>query len=330
MNELDGPREHTGEARLSALVGETFLETDGLERLAELVATPGSLVWIDLRSPSPERLSSVSETLQLHPLVAEDVREGKQRAKVELTDENIHVVLFVLGHIDEAVSSEVDFVVGNGFLLTVHDDAWDPWRTHHLREGVAPILRKGPDHLLWALADGIVDDYFPLVDRIGDVVDDLQDDVIRRAAPETLERVFVLKRDLITIRRAVVPVRDIFNELTNRDLALIDEEEYVYFRDIYDHLIRLTEEIDAQRELVAGTLEVYLSTVNNELSAIMKRLTGVTLVVAGIGAIAGLFGMSEAASVFGLQGETGFWVVVLGTVAIAAALVVWLRRIDWI
>ena len=142
-------------------------------------------------------------------------------------------------------------------------------------------MARGPDHLLWAVADDLVDGYFPLMDTLGDEIDVLQDAVIASASPQTLERLFELKRELIAIRRAAAPAREIFNQLTNRDLALVDTEEIVYFRDVYDHLIRVTDELDTYRELVSGTLDVYLSTVNNNLSLIMKRLTGVTVVLAG-------------------------------------------------
>ena len=151
------------------------------------------------------------------------------------------------------------------------------------------------DFLLYAITDAIVDGYFPVLDAIEDEIDEIQDAVIARPTTWTLERLFTLKRELISLRRAISPSREIFNQLTNRDQALIAADHIVYFRDVYDHLIRVTDELDTDRELVGGTLEVYLSTVNNNLSTIMKRLTGVTVILAGIGAVAGIFGMSEAA-----------------------------------
>ena len=127
------------------------------------------------------------------------------------------------------------------------------------------------------------------------------------------------------MRRAASPTRDVFNQLTNRDLALIDAEEVVYFRDIYDHVIRLTDEMDTYRELAASTLDVYLTQINNNLSVIMKRLTGVTVILAGIGAVAGIFGMSEA------NVEAGnFWIVTGGIVVGSVVAVGFLRRIGWI
>ena len=127
-----------------------------------------------------------------------------------------------------------------------------------------------------------------------------------------------------------VPVREVFNQLTNRDEALIDPEELVYFRDIYDHVIRLTDELDNYRELTASTLDVYLTQVNNSLSVIMKRLTGVTVILAGIGAVAGIFGMSEAGTALGGKEAGGFWMVTAIVIALAVGAAVILRRIDWI
>jgi magnesium transporter len=196
--------------------------------------------------------------------------------------------------------------------------------------GLEPILERGPDHLLWALVDDVVDAYFPFIDRLGDTIEDIEDRIIANPDAKTLERLFDLKRELLRVRRAATPVREIFNQITNRDLALIDEEEILYFRDVYDHLIRLTDELDSHRELLSGTLEVYLSTVNNNLSLIMKRLTGVTVVLTGIAAIGGIFGMSEAGTALAGQEAVGFWLVTVFTIGFAFLMAWILRRIGWI
>jgi magnesium transporter len=319
-----------GRVRIATLSDGVYTEADRLEALSAVLADPDAFCWIDLAAPDIDQVGATTAALHLHPLVAEDIVEGNQRSKIEVTDEHVHMVLFVLRWDGAMSAEEVDIVLGRRFLLTVHEGGWDPWRTQHLREGVEPVLRRGTDHLLWAMVDAIVDDYFPMIDRVGDEIDDLQDRVIRTASPQTLERVFGLKRDLVMIRRAVAPVREIFNQLTNRELTVIDPEEIVYFRDVYDHLIRLTDEVDSQRELVSGTLDVYLSTVNNNLSVIMKRLTGITVIIAGIGAIGGLFGMSEAGAAFSGAEAGGFWLVVAFTVLGAVVTAAILRRIDWI
>ena len=301
-----------------------------LQRLPELLAQPNAAVWVDLAGPSPAQLAPVGTALGLHPLIVEDVLEGNQRAKIETTDGVIHIVLFALDRGAKVVVNEIDLVLGLGFLLTVHDPSWDPHASHHLVGGVGQVLAHGPDHLLWAICDDIVDGYFPYADRLGDAIDDVQDAVIVRATPDTLERLFSLKRELIEVRRAASPTREVFNQLTNRDLTLIDAEELIYFRDVYDHLIRLTDELDNYRELASSTLDVYLTQVNNNLSVVMKRLTGVTVVVAGVGAVAGIFGMSEAATaVAGTEGG-GFWLVTGLTIVAGAMATIVLRRIGWI
>jgi magnesium transporter len=319
-----------GRLRVGCWDGTGFSEWEGTDDIEARLAQSGTHLWIDLSGPTADQVTHVTQALRLHPLIAEDILEGNQRSKIEVTEELIHIVVFVLRYGEDVAATEVDIVLGEGFLLTVHDVEWDPWTTHHLREGVGPILRHGADHMLWALVDTIVDDYFPLIDRLGDAIDDLQDTVVQDATPRTLERLFRLKRELILIRRAVAPIREIFNQLTNRDLALIDAAEILYFRDVYDHLIRLTDEVDNYRELVSGTLDVYLSTVNNNLSLIMKRLTGVTVILAGIGAIAGIFGMSEAGATLAGTEARGFWLVSALVVVSAFAIAWYLHRIDWI
>jgi magnesium transporter len=139
-----------------------------------------------------------------------------------------------------------------------------------------------------------------------------------------------LKRDLIQIRRVTSPQREMFNLLSSREEKAVSVDERLYFRDAYDHLIRLTDELDTYRELASATLETYLSTVNNNLSLIMKRLTGVTVVVAGIGAIGGIFGMSEAQAAFRFDEGPGFWIVAVGSLVLAGIAASILRKIDWI
>jgi magnesium transporter len=328
-----GPAGQPGTIRVVALKGGQLHELEGADALAklpDLVHKADCSAWVDLVAPTPNQAQQVGEALGLHPLIIEDVLEGNQRAKIETTEGIVHIVLFHLNYGDVVVASELDIVLGKGFLLTVHNVDWDPRAGHHLAGGLEPVLKHGPDHLLWAIADDLIDGYFPFADRIGDAIDDVQDQVIRKATPDTVEQLFKLKRELIQVRRAISPVREVFNQLTNRDETLIDPDEIVYFRDIYDHVIRLTDELDNYRELASATLDVYLTQVNNNLSVIMKRLTGVTVILAGIGAVAGIFGMSEAGQALNGGEASGFWFVTSIVLAIAALAAVVLRRIDWI
>lgn len=318
-----------GQVRVAAVVDGALRESSGdvaLKELPGLLARGDASVWVDLAGPSPDQVAAVGSVLGLHPLIVEDVLEGNQRAKIEITDGLVHIVLFALTHGRQFIASEIDLVLGLGFLLTVHDVNWDPRATHHLRRGPLAVMSRGPDHLLWAISDDIVDGYFPFADALGDEIDEVQDAILTSPpSSPALERLFALKRELIEVRRAAAPTREVFAQLTNRDIPLIDPEEIVYLRDVYDHVIRLTDELDNYREMAASTLEVYLTQINNNLSVIMKRLTGVTVILAGVGAIAGIFGMSEA------NVETGtFWGVTIGIVVLAGAAAFTLRRIGWV
>jgi magnesium transporter len=299
-------------------------------QISELIADGSTRLWLDLTDPNPAVVEQVARAVGLHPLVADDIVERNERAKVELIDGIIHVVMYALIRTDQTERLEIDFALGRQFLLSVHPAGWDPTRAHQLKLGIGAILERGPDFLLWALVDSIVDGYFPVFDALADEIDDLQDEVVNNAVPATLEHVFRLKTELVSLRHVIAPSREVFSQLTSREFDLIGEAQVFYFRDVYDHLIRLTDEFDSFRELAGGTLEVYLSTINNNLSVIMKRLTGVTVVLAGIAAIGGLFGMSEAGPAFDGREAAGFWVVVVASIVLGVVAVGLLRKIEWL
>jgi magnesium transporter len=299
--------------------------------LAAALEDLDATVWVDITAPDGASVDDITSLLKLHHLIAEDIAARNERSKFREVDGAIHVVMFSVAYTNSELSEvEVDLVLSERSLLTVHDRGWDPFALDQLKGDPGAVLQRGPDFLLYALTDGLVDALFPVMDAIEDEIDELQDTVIKRATPATLERLFRLKRELIGLRRATSPAREIFNQLTNRDLALVSQEHLVYFRDVYDHLIRVTDELDNDRDLVAGTLDVYLSTINNNLSVIMKRLTGVTVILAGIGAFAGIFGMSEAGTAIAGNEATGFWLVTGIVCGLAIGLAYILHRIDWI
>jgi len=320
----------------NALWAVSWHEEDGVQRLTtvdEIRAAherPGCQMWIDLTEPDRELLTELGKVLKLHPLVTEDILERNQRAKVEVTGDAVHIVMFALRYEGEIVSDEIDIVLGERFLLTSHDADINPREAPFTRRDPQAHLPGGVDYVLWGLADWLVDDYFPVFDKLGDEIDQLEDDVMQRPNNWVVERLFQVRRDLLVIRHAVNPQREIFNQLTNRDMRLIKPERILYFRDVYDHLIRLTDELDSYRELVSTTLDIYLSQVNNNLSEIMKRLTAVTVVLAGVGAIAGIFGMSEAASALDLKEGLGFWLITALTIAAGGGALIYFRRIGWI
>ena len=316
--------------RIRSWHGGRIEESTDVDDLARLAAAKDSATWIDMAAPSADLLHAVARRLGLHPLIAEDIVERNERAKVRLVGDVIHVVLFELERRDHIAIQEIDFVLGRDFLLSVHPAGWDPMAARQVKGGLEELLSKGPDLLLWALIDSIVDGYFPVFDALGDEIDEVEDLSISQTVPSTLQHIFRLKRELLKIRHYVAPSREVVAQLTSREFDLIREPNVFYFRDVYDHLIRLNDELDSFRELVAGALEVYLSSINNNLSTIMKRLTGVTVILAGIGAVAGVFGMSEAASALTGGEGSGFYVIAAATVLAALIAVFLLRRIDWI
>jgi magnesium transporter len=308
----------------------TMAEVDDVAGIRRAFADPGARLWIDVEDATSGTLTEIAGCLGLHPLIVEDIVERNQRGKVEYTDGTMHLVLFGLLYEGELVAAEVDIVLGSRYLLTSHPPAWRPVEAPNIRRsGAAHFMGIGVDHLLWAVVDAMVDGYFPVFDRIGDEIDDLQDDVLRRPSTWIVERLFQVRRDLLRIRHAISPEREVFNQLTNRENPLIHPDRILYFRDVYDHLIRLTDELDSYRELVGTTLDAYLSTINNDLSEVMKRLTAITAVLAGAGALAGIFGMSEAGLALGLN-DLRFWAVAGVIALISAAGFIYFRRIRWI
>ena len=309
--------------------GVRIVET--VEDVATSFADPGARIWLDVADASEATLDKLSSLFELHHLVAEDIIERNQRAKIVSWDDSLHVVMFALRHDGDLAVAEIDMVLGRRFLITSHPPEWQPLDA--LGDGgrsVGALLGQGTDMLLYALIDPIVDGYFPVIDRISDDIDQLESDVVSGTSATVVERLFHVRRSLLQIRHLVSPEREILNQLSNRDIPLIDPSRRLYFRDVYDHTIRVTDELDTHRELANGVLDAHLSRVNNDLSEVMKRLTAITAVLAGVGAAAGIFGMSETASALGLPTAVAFWLVAGVVVAIGLVVFAYFRRIDWI
>lgn len=295
------------------------------------LAEPASRLWIDAADASEQELKAIAECLELHPLIIEDIIERNQRAKVEYVADTLHLVMFAMVYTDSLERYEVDVALGKRFLLTSHPAEWDPVKTSDIaRLGAEHFLSIGADFMLYAIVDPIVDGYFPVLDKIGEQIDTLEDRVVGKPGRDVVEDLFRMRRELLQVRHTVTPEREVFNQLTNREIGLINTNRTIYFRDVYDHLIRISDELDTYRELVAGALETYLSTINNNLSEIMKRLTAVTAILAGVGAVAGIFGMSEAGSAFQFKEGGGFWIVTIFVLLVGVTVFAFFRKIDWI
>ncbi len=313
----------------SAAGGETALAS--IDEVTHALRDPEARVWVDLQDAGQADLEALGACLDIHPLVIEDIVERNQRAKVEYTDDLMHLVVFALVYDQTLEPIELDVVLGKRFLLTSHPPEWQPLDIGAVaRNGPAHFLAKGVDVALYAVLDAIVDGYFPMVDRLSDVTDELEDQVVRKPDRDVVEQLFAVRRSLLLVRKVVTPEREVLNQLTNRENDHIQPDTLIYFRDVYDHLVRITDELDTHRELLSSALEAYLSTVNNNLSEIMKRLTAVTAVLAGVGAVAGIFGMSEAATALDFKEGGGFWLVTAVVLGVGVAITAYFRHIDWI
>jgi len=178
------PAQLPNTVRVVSLEAGVLRDLEGDPALTELrraVATPEARVWVDVCEPKPGLLAEVCRILELHPLLAEDLAERDQRAKIDQIGELLHVVVFSLGFDGgQYYDRELDFVLGKRVLLSGHSRWWDPRATHHIRVGLAQALGRGPDYVLWALCDDTIDAYFPILDRLGDEIDALEDEVVDR------------------------------------------------------------------------------------------------------------------------------------------------------
>jgi magnesium transporter len=265
--------------------------------ISEVLKQPGRFVWIGLHDPDAEVLAEVQQEFSLHDLAIEDAARAHQRPKLERYGDSVFVVLRT-AHFDRATGAiefgETHLFVGANYVVSIRHGASLPYVEVRSRCEASPdLLAKGPVFVLYALMDFIVDQYFPLVDSFEDRLEELEDDIFRQTLTrETTERIYQLKRNLLEVKRAVAPLVDMCNRLVRTDSALIPDDARVYFRDVYDHAIRINEMIDTLRELLTTALEANLSLISVSQNEAMKRLAGWAAIIAVPTMIAGIYGMN--------------------------------------
>ena len=268
-----------------------------IEDISEVLKEPGQFVWVGLHEPDEPLLRQVQEEFGLHDLAVEDALRAHQRPKLEEYGDGLFIVLRTArleegdGHI---ALGETHVFMGPHYLVSVRHGASLSYAEVRARCETTPhLLRKGPGFVLYALMDFVVDHYFPIVDQLEDRLDSIEEEIFSgqpdRAA---IERIYDLKRDLLVAKRAVSPLVDICNRLMRFDLATIPEDTRPYFRDVYDHAIRINEAIDTLRELVTSALEAKLSLISVEQSDITKQLAAWAAIIAVPTMIAGVYGMN--------------------------------------
>lgn len=301
--------------------------------LAEKVCPPppGWVRWIDFEGASHEHLSLLGDRFGFHPLALEDSAHFNQRPKLEDYDD----YLFVVTHgftSDGALSfrtHELHAFLGRGFLVTVHTDVVAPLDAVFLRAYSDPaVSRRGADFLYYLVLDGTVDAGFPIIDHLDDQVDRLEDAVLAESSPEHVARIFELKRALADMRRVLGPQRDVVGALAKRDHPLVAERTAPYFRDVYDHLIRTHEGVDAARDRLANAMDAYLSIASNRTNEIMKRLTLMSAIFLPLTFVTGFFGQNFMAMPF--DSRVMFLAMLLSCAAIPAAMIAWFATRRWL
>jgi magnesium transporter len=308
-------------------VGELHLTHENVERL---LAT-GRFVWIDVHQPTPADFDVLREVFHFHPLALEDSENFGQRAKIDDYDDYVFIVVY--GAVpDEDRLVEVHCFYSERYLVTLHRDEAPAFtevrRRYQLRK--EPI--EHPGLLLYRIIDGLVDSFFPILADFDDRIDELEDQTFLNAGDAQLQQIFAMKRVLVGMRKAITPQRDMFASLMGgvSELPGMTEEDERYFRDIYDHLIRISDLIDTYRDLLSSSLDVFLSTVSNRLNVVMKQLAIIATIFLPLTFITGFFGQN-----FGwMVRHIGSWPAFVGLgigseVAVVVVMMVFFKRRGW-
>ncbi len=265
--------------------------------VSEVLKQPGVFVWIGLHDPSPELLRQIQQEFGLHDLAIEDAQVAHQRPKLEQYGDSIFVVLrptLVSSDQERIELAETHIFVGPRYVVSVRHGATPSYAAVRARCECTPaLLAKGPGFVLYAIMDFVVDQYFPVVDLLGDKLEQLEDAIFSQTFNRTtVQRIYELKRNMLEVKRAVSPLVDVCNRLMRFDQPLIPEDTRPYFRDVYDHAIRINEHVDTLRELLTGALEAHLSLTAVAQNDAMKKLAGWAAIIGVPTMVAGIYGMN--------------------------------------
>jgi magnesium transporter len=310
-------------------VGDLHLTHENVQRLLE----SGEFFWLDLHQPTQEDFAVLRDTFGFHPLALEDSAHFGQRPKLEDYDDFVFLVLY--GAVpDEDRLVEVHCFYSERFLVTVHRDeapAFTAVRNRYQKRK-API--DDPGRLLYRIVDALVDSFFPILEDFDDRIDRLEDETFLHASDAQLQEIFAMKRLLVGMRKAVTPQRDLFASLLGggglTDLPGMGAEDERYFRDVYDHMIRISDLIDTYRDLLTSSMDVFLSTVSNRLNVVMKQLAIIATIFLPLTFITGFFGQNFGWLVLHVRGWEQFLIFGIGLELVAVALLVaYFKRRGW-
>ncbi|MDP3235168.1 MAG: magnesium/cobalt transporter CorA [Myxococcales bacterium] len=287
--------------------------------------------WIDVLEPDEATMLRLGERFGLHKLAIEDCMHLDQRPKLEEYPGHLFIVLQGFTCADhtltEVVMHEVHFFLGPDWLITVHASAHHAIELVHKRldADAAQTLGRGVDFVAYLLADAQVDLIFPVMDAFTNALDDLEDQIFEAPSKKLMQRIFELKRTLVTVRKVMSPQRDVVGLLSRRGITGVSEKTTLYFRDVYDHLVRIYEQIDTNRDLLGNAMDAWLSVMANRTNDITKQLTILASIFLPLSFIAGFFGQN-----FDVLGKPPFFIAMLTLmVLVPLGMVAWFKKKEW-
>lgn len=273
-------------------------EEERIEQLDHLAPpSDASLIWVNVGGVhKKDLLESFGSQFSLHSLLLEDIANTDQRPKLDDYDAHLFLVLkmLTLTGRHEVLVEQVSLVLGKNFVLSFQENGTDVFQPirEHLRSGKGRLRQSGPDYLMYALVDAIVDQYFAVLESLGEKIESFEEVVVADPRPETLRDIHALKRQLLFLRRATWPLREVTNNLSRSDCPLLQPTTKLFFRDVYDHVVQIVDTIETLREMLSASLDIYLSSISYRLNAVMRVLTVITTVFMPLSFIAGIYGMN--------------------------------------
>lgn len=332
---------HIGERRTEAVTMTLFnyagarCEEHVVTDVNELrLPTDETVTWVDVGGVHKvDILEAFGKHFGLHPLLLEDIANTDQRPKLDDYETYFFLVMKMLTTCDrgDIMVEQVSFVLGRNYVLSFQENGTDVFQPvrDRLRGGKGRLRQSGSDYLLHALIDTVVDQYFAVLEMLGERIELLQERVMADPRPDTLKDIHALKQQLLFVRRAVWPLREAINNLSRSECPFLHEPTKVFFRDVYDHVVQIVDTIETLREMVSASLDIYLSSVSYRLNAVMRVLTVITTIFMPLSFIAGIYGMNFE-HMPELKWSWGY-PMALGLMGIvAAAMLIGFRRKKWL
>jgi magnesium transporter len=294
-----------------------------------------TVTWINIDGiHQVDIIEKIGKHFNLHPLVLEDIVNTGQRPKMEDFVDYLFVVLKML-HYDEKEkevrAEQVSLILGSNYVISFQEtegDVFDAIR-ERIRMDRGRIRKMGADYLAYALMDAIVDNYFLILENLGEKIEDIEDAVVTNPAPETLQAIHGLKREMIFLRKSVWPLREVISRLERWESPLIDKSIAIYLRDVYDHTIQVIDAIETFRDMLSGMLDIYLSSISNRMNEIMKVLTMIATIFIPLTLIAGIYGMNFK-YMPELESPWSYPMIYLVMLVIGIIMVIYFRRKRWL